>query len=117
LATYSYNARNQIASTVVESGLFTATRAYDSAGRLTGVSNGSLDTTAYTLSADGRRTGIERNGQAETYGYDAARQVTSANYGGLATTQSWNYDNAGNRNSATKWGHGSRNHIKWKTES
>ena len=101
LATYSYNARNQIASTIVESGLFTATRSYDSAGRLTGVSNGSLDTTAYTLSADGRRTGIERNGQAETYGYDAARQVTSANYGGLATTQSWNYDNAGNRSSAT----------------
>ena len=101
LATYTYNLRNQISSTVVESGLFTATRSYDTAGRLSGVSNGSLDTTAYTLSADGRRTGIERNGLAETYGYDAARQVTSANYGGLSTTQSWNYDPAGNRNSAT----------------
>ena len=84
----------------MESGLFIATRSYDTAGRLTGVSNGSLDSTAYTLSADGRRTGIARNGLAEAYGYDGARQVTSANYGGLSTTQSWNYDPAGNRSSA-----------------
>ncbi len=101
LATYTYNLRNQIDSTNVEDGLFTATRSYDGAGRLTGVTNGTLDTTAYTLSTDGRRTGIERNGTAETYGYDNARQVTSAAYPDLATTQSWNYDNAGNRSTAT----------------
>jgi RHS repeat-associated protein len=101
LATYTYNGRNQIASHVVENGLSTATRSYDAAGRLTGMSNGALDSTSYTLSADGRRTGITRNGDAETYGYDIARQVTSANYGGLSTTQSWNYDAAGNRSSAT----------------
>ena len=101
VATYTYNGRNQIASTVVENGLFTATRSYDSAGRLTGVSNGSLDTTGYTLSADGRRTGITRNGQSETYGYDNARQVTSSSIPDLSTTQSWNYDSAGNRSTAT----------------
>jgi RHS repeat-associated protein len=101
LATYTYNGRNQIASHVVENGLFTATPSYDAAGRLTGISNGALDSTSYTLSADGRRTGITRNGDAETYGYDNARQVTSASYAGLSTTQSWNYDAAGNRSSAT----------------
>jgi len=67
VATYTYNARNQIAATVVENGLFTAARSYDAAGRLTGVTNGTLDSTGYTLSPDGRRTGINRNGQAETY--------------------------------------------------
>lgn len=101
VAEYTYNARNQIAATVVENGVFTATRSYDGAGRLTGITNGTLDTTAYTLSADGRRTGISRNGQSETYGYDNARQVSTANYGGLSTTQSWNYDAAGNRTTAT----------------
>ncbi len=103
LATYTYNGRNQIASHVVESGLFTATRSYDTAGRLTGVSNGALDSTSYTLSPDGRRTGIDRNGSAETYGYDNARQVTSAALPltGGTTNQSWNYDAAGNRSTAT----------------
>lgn len=101
LATYTYNGRNQIASHVVESGLFTATRTYDTAGRLTGLSNGTLDSTSYTLSPDGRRTGIDRNGNAETYGYDNARQVTAASYPDLTTTQSWNYDLAGNRSTAT----------------
>jgi len=101
VATYTYNGRNQIVSTVVENGLFTAARSYDGAGRLTGITHGTLDTTAYTLSPDGRRTGITRNGSTETYGYDNARQVTSASYGGLSTTQSWNYDAAGNRTNAT----------------
>jgi RHS repeat-associated protein len=101
LATYTYNGRYQIAATVIENGLFTAARSYDGAGRLTGVTNGALDSTGYTLSPDGRRTGITRNGESESYGYDNARQVTSASYGGLSTTQSWNYDAAGNRSSAT----------------
>lgn len=106
LATYTYNGRNQIASTVVENGLFTATRTYDAAGRLTGITSGAgvspaASTTTYTLSPDGRRTGITRDGNAETYGYDNARQVTSAAYPDLSTTQSWNYDAAGNRSSAT----------------
>lgn len=101
LATYTYNARNQVAATTVENGLFTVARSYDAAGRLTGLSNGTLDATAYTLSPDGRRTTINRNGTAETYGYDNARQVTSANYPDLSTTQSWNFDAAGNRQSAT----------------
>lgn len=33
MATYTYNARNQIASTQVECGLFTSNRVYDGAGR------------------------------------------------------------------------------------
>jgi RHS repeat-associated protein len=97
VAAYTYNARNQILTTAIGSGLFTATRGYDAAARLTGISNGTLDSTGYTLSADGRRTGISRNGSAESYGYDNARQVTSANYTGLSTTQSWTYDANGNR--------------------
>jgi YD repeat-containing protein len=101
VATYTYNGRNQIASTTIENGLYTATRTYDNAGRLTGVTNGALDSTGYTLSPDGRRTGITRNGQAETYAYDNARQVTGAAYPDLTTTQGWNYDAAGNRSSAT----------------
>jgi RHS repeat-associated protein len=103
LATYSYNLRDQIAATVVESGLFTAARSYDTAGRLTGVGNGSLDSTAYTLSADGRRTAATRNGTTDTYGYDAARQVTSASLPTTSGTQSksYAYDPAGNRSSAS----------------
>jgi YD repeat-containing protein len=44
----------------------TITRSYDAAGRLTAVTNGTLDSTRYTLSADGRRTGSNRNGKTET---------------------------------------------------
>ena len=102
VAAYTYNARNQILTTAIGSGLFTATRGYDAAARLTGISNGTLDSTGYTLSADGRRTGISRNGSAESYGYDNARQVTTANYTGLSTTQSWTYDANGNRITAVQ---------------
>jgi RHS repeat-associated protein len=105
VATYTYNARNQIASTIVENGLFTATRSYDPAGRLTGITSGAgilpaASTTTYTLSPDGRRTSITRDGNAETYGYDNARQVTAANYG-AGITDAYNYDPAGNRTSTT----------------
>jgi RHS repeat-associated protein len=98
---------NQIASTVVENGLFTATRSYDPAGRLTGITHSRsvgvppTSTTTYTLSPDGRRTGITRNGNGETYGYDNARQVTSASFPDLSASNSYAYDNAGNRSSAT----------------
>jgi YD repeat-containing protein len=54
VAEYTYNGRGQIATTTLENGLFTATRSYDTAGRHTGVTNGALDTTAYTLSPDER---------------------------------------------------------------
>lgn len=103
VARYTYNGRNQLHETEAENGLFTATRAYDDAGRLTGVSNGSLDATAYTLTADGRRTGITRNGQSETYGYDNARQVESASIPltGGTHTDGYQYDAAANRSSAT----------------
>ena len=101
LAAYAYNGRGQVTATTIEAGVFTRTQTYDAAGRLTAVNNGTLDTTAYTLSADGRRTAATKNGQAETYGYDNARQVTSAAYGGTSTTQSWQYDLAGNRQTAT----------------
>jgi len=111
VATYTYNARNQIAATVVENGLFAASRSYDAAGRLTGVTNGTLGYTGYTLSPDGRRTGINRNGQAETYGYDNARQVTSAAYPDLTTTyfftNGWNVELEHNGSTYTRrntWG-------------
>jgi RHS repeat-associated protein len=101
VAEYTYNLRSQIQQTEIENGLFTVTRGYDGAGRLTGVTNGGFDSTGYTLSPDGRRTGINRNGQVETYEYDNARQVEEATYTGLSTVQSWQYDGAGNRTSAT----------------
>jgi RHS repeat-associated protein len=92
----------------VEDGLFIATRGYDNAGRVTSVTNGTLDTTGYTLSADGRRTAISRNGQSETYGYDNARQVTSASIplSGGSRADAYQYDAAGNRSSATSSGAG-----------
>ena len=107
VASYTYNRRDQIDTTVVENDLFTATRGYDSAGRLTGVSNvgssGTLDTTAYVLTADGRRDTATRNGSIDDYGYDAARQVTSAAIPltGGTHNNSYAYDLAGNRSSAT----------------
>lgn len=103
VATYTYNGRNQIAETRIENGLFTAVRGHDAAGRLTGVTHGALDSTGYTLSADGRRTGITRNGTAESYDYDNARQVIAASIplSGGTRTNSYVYDPAGNRNLAT----------------
>jgi RHS repeat-associated protein len=103
VASYTYNGRNQLEGAAIENGLFTATRAYDDAGRLTGVTNGALDTTAYTLSPDGRRTGISRNGQSETYGYDNARQVAGSSIPltGGTHENGYQYDAAANRSSAT----------------
>ena len=108
VAEYTYNGRNQLHQTKVEDGLFIATRGYDNAGRLTSVTNGTLDTTGYTLSADGRRTAISRNGQSETYGYDNARQVTSASIplSSGSRSDAYQYDAAGNRSSATSSGAG-----------
>ena len=104
MAEYTYNGRNQLHQTKVEDALFIAIRGYDNAGRLTSVTNGGLDTTGYTLTADGRRETITRNGVAETYGYDNARQVSNANYGSLSTLQNWTYDPAGNRVTAVNSG-------------
>ena len=100
MAEYTYNGRNQPLQTKVENGLFIATRGYDHAGRLLSLTNGTLDTTSYVLTPDGRRDTITRNSDTETYGYDNARQVSTATYGGLTTTQSWTYDAAGNRSTA-----------------
>ncbi len=107
VADYTYNGRNQLTGTSVENGLFTRNHSYDLGGRLTGVTqlaaNGAttLDSTAYTLDNAGQRTGITRNGISETYSYDNARQVITGDYNNLSTTQSWAYDLAGNRSSAT----------------
>ena len=108
MASYTYNGRNQLEGTVIENGLFTATRAYDNAGRLTGVSNGTLDTTAYQLTADGRRDKIIRSGgipapSQETYTYDNARQVASASIPLTSSTRTNNYayDAAANRTSSS----------------
>ena len=103
VATYTYNGRNQISETRIENGLFTAVRGHDAAGRLTGVTHGTLDSTGYTLSADGRRTGITRNGTAESYDYDNARQVIAASIplSGGTRTNSYLYDPAGNRDLVT----------------
>lgn len=97
VAEYTYNGRNQPLQTKVENGLFIATRSYDHAGRLLSLTNGTLDTTSYVLTPDGRRNTITRNSDTETYGYDNARQVQNANYGSLSTIQNWTYDEAGNR--------------------
>jgi len=112
VASYTYNGRNQLHQTKVEDGnLFTATRAYDDAGRLTAVgtvspSSPTLDSTAYQLSPDGRRTGIARNGQSETYGYDPARQIESASIplSSGTRTNAYQYDAAANRSSTTRGG-------------
>jgi RHS repeat-associated protein len=104
VAEYTYNGRNQPLQTKVENGLFIATRAYDHAGRLLSVTNGTLDSTSYDLTPDGRRETITRNSDTESYNYDNARQVSTANYGGLSTIQNWTYDEAGNRITAVNNG-------------
>ena len=104
VAEYKYNGRNQLNETKVENGLFTATRAYDDAARLTGITHaGITETTAYQLTDDGRRENITRNGQQETYTYDPARQVASASIPLTAGTRTngYQYDAAANRSSAT----------------
>jgi YD repeat-containing protein len=83
VAEYTYNGRNQPLQTKVENGLFIATRDYDHAGRLLSLTNGTLDTTSYVLTPDGRRDTITRNGSAESYDYDNARQVSNAEYSDL----------------------------------
>ena len=73
---------------------------YDTASRLTGmesVRNGTVvQRTAYDLDADGNRTALRTLAGVETYGLDAADQLTSVTYPGGQTT-TFSYDAAGNR--------------------
>lgn len=105
LATYTYDKAGRNTALVHENGI-TQSKSYDAANQLlanTHLKNGSpVSGHAYTLDTTGRRTGELRSGDipvASSYGYDAADQVTAANYGS-GLTDSYAYDAMGNRTTA-----------------
>ncbi len=105
LATYTYDKAGRNTTLVHENGI-TQAKTYDAANQLlanTHLKNGSpVSGHAYTLDTTGRRTGELRSGDipvATSYGYDAANQVTAANYGS-GQIDSYDYDAMGNRETA-----------------
>lgn len=105
LATYTYDKAGRNTALVHENGI-TQAKSYDAANQLlayTHLKNGSpISGHAYTLDTTGRRTGELRSGDipvATSYGYDAANQVTAANYGS-GQTDAYAYDAMGNRETA-----------------
>jgi hypothetical protein len=85
---------NQIATTVVENGLFTATRSYDAAGRLTGITHsrsvGVPPTSSTTLS---RSVGVPPTSGTSTYTANSVNEYTTWSGGILPPS----YDPNGNQ--------------------
>src|SRR5579884_216787 len=128
--TYSYTARNELAS-VSETGGTTSygydangnetsitnpngtsvTKAYDAANRLTSVTNktgggATLSSFSYGYNADDLRTSVtEADGSVVSYGYDGAHRLTSESRTGTNPyTKSYVVDGVGNRTSQTVGG-------------
>ncbi len=86
------------------------TRTYDNADRLAGVSAShggtTLDAFAVTRDAAGNPTAIATPGGPIAYSYDSRERITQACYGVSCATnkESWTYDGAGNRLTATTGG-------------
>jgi RHS repeat-associated protein len=102
--TYSYDAAQQ-RRTMTLPGSRQTTYGYDAASNLTSLKDWLGKTTMYSYDADGRQVGIGRpNGVNTTLSYDAAGQILSLNHdgmGGPIVHNSYTYDAAGNRASAT----------------
>ena len=101
VVTYARNLDGSIASIIRENGVSTV-NSYDNLGRLLGTSHGSpgvaLGGEGYTLDAMSRRTSRTRpDGSVDTFGYDAAGEVTAASYTNNTSTQTFAYDLVGNR--------------------
>ena len=111
---YSYDAAGNLHSEALPDGI-TQTYGYDTLNRLTSetVTDGSttIATFTYTLSADGKRTnsseaqfttsGSPFSTTTITWGYDGDNRLTSENYStsvsGESYTDTYTYDNVGNR--------------------
>ena len=105
LATYGYDAAGRLLTTAHENGI-TEVKTYNAASELLSIlhsSGGFLPNQhAYTYDSTGRRTAETRTGilpATNTYGYDTADQVTSADYGN-SLTDAYAYDPMGNRTTA-----------------
>lgn len=115
LATFAYDLAGRRTQKTLENGVSTS-YAYDMADQLTTLVHSDplaneLARLAYAYDLGGRRTAKTITGgaaiaRAETYGYDAIDQVTSAGYG-ASGAESFAYDAMGNRTSATLLGQGS----------
>lgn len=106
LATYTYDKAGRPDLLTHENGIV-EDRQYNAASELTARLHKLTGTTVsghgYTHDTTGRRTGETFSGgvtATRTYGYDTADQLTSATYGG-GLNDSYNYDAAGNRSTAT----------------
>jgi RHS repeat-associated protein len=114
LATFTYDLSGRRTKKTLENGT-TTTYAYDVASQLTSLVHrnaGAVELArfAYAYDLGGRRTaktitGTAAIARAETYGYDAIDQVTTATYGATGT-ETFAYDAMGNRVSATLLGQG-----------
>lgn len=94
IATYTYNADDQITNEALIGG--TRTRTFTT-GRLTNYTTtlpGLNQTTTLTYDTTGRINTENTGGITTTYGYDAASQLTSA-IPSTGTANSWTYDNLG----------------------
>ena len=106
LATYGYDAAGRLLTTAHENGI-TEVKTYNAASELlsNAHSGGGLNPPSqhtYTYDSTGRRTAETRTGTlpaTNTYGYDTADQVTSADYGN-SQTDTYAYDPMGNRTTA-----------------
>ena len=106
LATYGYDAAGRLLTTAHENGI-TEVKTYNAASELlsNAHSGGGLNPPSqhsYTYDSTGRRTAETRTGilpATNTYGYDSADQVTSADYGN-SQTDAYAYDPMGNRTTA-----------------
>ena len=105
-ANYVYDKAGRVTAVAHENGI-TESKSYDAAGQLlanTHLKGGSaVAGHGYTLDTTGRRTEetfADGSTAARDYGYDAADQVTSADYGS-SLTDAYAYDAMGNRTTAT----------------
>lgn len=71
---------------------------YDDAGRLTGITHGTVVKSLYTLAANGNRETMETNEGTTTYQYDDQNQLIKVDYPNGQSVQ-YTCDNAGNRTS------------------
>ncbi len=100
IATYTYNADDQITNEALTGG--TRTRTF-TAGRLTNYTTsvaGLAQTAALTYDSTGRIATENTGGITTTYGYDLASQLTAATPS-TGTANSWTYDSLGRRATQT----------------
>ncbi len=106
LAIYTYDKAGRNTATAHENGIVES-KSYNAAGELLSnlhlLGTSTVDGHNYTLDSTGRRTGetfSDGTTPTRSYGYDAASQVISADYGS-SLTDAYAYDAMGNRTTAS----------------